>query len=68
MLNVDAGTYVMEGGGKMLVTAVGVHSQTGIIMRLLGATDTGNQTKCFQSPCCVKTLILYYKNYSVDKR
>lgn len=27
----------MEGSGKMLVTAVGVNSQTGIIMSLLGA-------------------------------
>jgi hypothetical protein len=27
----------MEGSGKMLVTAVGVNSQTGIIMTLLGA-------------------------------
>ena len=29
----------MEGSAKMLVTAVGTHSQTGIIMSLLGATD-----------------------------
>ena len=33
-----AGTNVMEGSGKMLVTAVGVHSQSGIILALLGAT------------------------------
>uniref|UniRef100_A0A914PFC0 P-type Ca(2+) transporter n=1 Tax=Panagrolaimus davidi TaxID=227884 RepID=A0A914PFC0_9BILA len=32
-----SGTNVMEGNGRMLVTAVGVHSQTGIIMTLLGA-------------------------------
>ncbi|VDD92235.1 unnamed protein product [Enterobius vermicularis] len=32
-----SGTHVMEGSGKMLVTAVGVNSQTGIIMSLLGA-------------------------------
>ncbi|KAI6190223.1 Calcium-transporting ATPase [Aphelenchoides bicaudatus] len=31
-----SGTYVMEGSGKVLVTAVGVNSQTGIIMTLLG--------------------------------
>uniref|UniRef100_A0A1I7XW51 Calcium-transporting ATPase n=1 Tax=Steinernema glaseri TaxID=37863 RepID=A0A1I7XW51_9BILA len=30
-----SGTYAMEGRGKMLVTAVGVNSQTGIIMTLL---------------------------------
>ena len=28
----------MEGGGKMLVLAVGEHSQTGMIFKLLGAT------------------------------
>lgn len=27
----------MEGSGRMLVTAVGINSQTGIIMSLLGA-------------------------------
>uniref|UniRef100_A0A8C5ATP3 Calcium-transporting ATPase n=1 Tax=Gadus morhua TaxID=8049 RepID=A0A8C5ATP3_GADMO len=34
-----SGTHVMEGSGKMLVTAVGVNSQTGIIFTLLGAAD-----------------------------
>ncbi|KAJ3587052.1 hypothetical protein NHX12_013442, partial [Muraenolepis orangiensis] len=34
-----SGTHVMEGSGKMLVTAVGVNSQTGIIFTLLGAGD-----------------------------
>ncbi|CAG7817501.1 unnamed protein product [Allacma fusca] len=33
-----AGTHVMEGKGKMVVTAVGVNSQSGIIFTLLGAT------------------------------
>jgi hypothetical protein len=37
----------MEGGAKVLVTAVGLHSQTGIIMSLLGAT--GNEEKKKQS-------------------
>ncbi|XP_012724752.2 plasma membrane calcium-transporting ATPase 2 isoform X1 [Fundulus heteroclitus] len=32
-----SGTHVMEGSGRMLVTAVGVNSQTGIIFTLLGA-------------------------------
>lgn len=35
------GTHVMEGSGKMLVTAVGVNSQTGIIFTLLGAGEDG---------------------------
>lgn len=34
-----AGTHVMEGSGKMVVTAVGPNSQTGIIFTLLGASD-----------------------------
>ncbi|XP_072568981.1 plasma membrane calcium-transporting ATPase 3-like isoform X2 [Paramormyrops kingsleyae] len=34
-----SGTHVMEGSGRMLVTAVGVHSQTGIIFTLLGAGE-----------------------------
>lgn len=32
-----SGTHVMEGSGKMLVTAVGINSQAGIIFTLLGA-------------------------------
>ncbi|KHJ92662.1 putative calcium-translocating P-type ATPase, PMCA-type [Oesophagostomum dentatum] len=35
-----SGTHVMEGSAKMLITAVGVNSQTGIIMTLLGAAKT----------------------------
>ena len=35
-----SGTHAMEGSGRMLVTAVGVNSQTGIIMTLLGATKS----------------------------
>ncbi|XP_028966499.1 plasma membrane calcium-transporting ATPase 2 [Galendromus occidentalis] len=34
-----SGTHVMEGSGKVLVTAVGVNSQAGIILTLLGAAD-----------------------------
>lgn len=32
-----SGTHVMEGSGKVLVVAVGINSQSGIIMTLLGA-------------------------------
>ena len=36
----------MEGSGKMLVLAVGEHSQTGMIFKLLGATkDKGDEEK-----------------------
>ena len=31
----------MEGSGKFVITAVGVNSQTGIIMTLLGAGKSG---------------------------
>ncbi|XP_026990857.1 plasma membrane calcium-transporting ATPase 1b [Tachysurus fulvidraco] len=34
-----SGTHVMEGSGRILVTAVGLNSQTGIIFALLGAGD-----------------------------
>ena len=35
----------MEGSGKFLVTAVGLNSQTGIIMSLLGATDEDEENE-----------------------
>jgi len=34
-----SGTHVMEGSGRMIVTAVGVNSQAGIIFALLGAAQ-----------------------------
>ncbi|XP_011605873.1 plasma membrane calcium-transporting ATPase 1-like [Takifugu rubripes] len=37
-----SGTHVMEGSGKVVVTAVGVNSQTGIIFTLLGASEEGD--------------------------
>ncbi|KAA0714195.1 Plasma membrane calcium-transporting ATPase 3 [Triplophysa tibetana] len=40
-----SGTHVMEGSGKMVVTAVGVNSQTGIIFTLLGAGDVEEEKK-----------------------
>ncbi|XP_047203445.1 plasma membrane calcium-transporting ATPase 3b isoform X1 [Girardinichthys multiradiatus] len=40
-----SGTHVMEGSGRMLVTAVGVNSQTGIIFTLLGAGDVEEDVK-----------------------
>lgn len=41
----SVGTHVMEGSGRMLVTAVGVNSQTGIIFTLLGAGDMEEDVK-----------------------
>uniref|UniRef100_A0A8K9V905 Calcium-transporting ATPase n=1 Tax=Oncorhynchus mykiss TaxID=8022 RepID=A0A8K9V905_ONCMY len=40
-----SGTHVMEGSGRMLVTAVGVNSQTGIIFTLLGAGEPVEEEK-----------------------
>jgi len=39
------GTHVMEGSGKILITAVGVNSQAGIIFALLGATQEDKDKK-----------------------
>lgn len=39
------GTHVMEGSGRMVVTAVGVNSQTGIIFTLLGAGTEEEEKK-----------------------
>ena len=41
----NVGTHVMEGSGKMLVVAVGVNSQAGIIFALLGATHEEGEVK-----------------------
>ncbi|XP_016850766.1 plasma membrane calcium-transporting ATPase 1 [Anolis carolinensis] len=38
-----SGTHVMEGSGKMVITAVGVNSQTGIILTLLGVGNEKNE-------------------------
>uniref|UniRef100_A0A8C5V3X6 Calcium-transporting ATPase n=1 Tax=Microcebus murinus TaxID=30608 RepID=A0A8C5V3X6_MICMU len=40
-----SGTHVMEGSGRMVVTAVGVNSQTGIIFTLLGAHEDEEEEK-----------------------
>ncbi|XP_046405440.1 plasma membrane calcium-transporting ATPase 2 isoform X5 [Ischnura elegans] len=43
-----SGTHVMEGSGKMLVTAVGVNSQAGIILTLLGAAQNQHEAEMKQ--------------------
>ncbi|CAF1326093.1 unnamed protein product [Rotaria sordida] len=40
-----SGTHIMEGSGKMLVLAIGEHSQTGMIFKLLGATKEDDEEK-----------------------
>uniref|UniRef100_A0A914Z2N8 Calcium-transporting ATPase n=1 Tax=Panagrolaimus superbus TaxID=310955 RepID=A0A914Z2N8_9BILA len=44
-----SGTYAMEGSGKMIITAVGVSSQTGIIMTLLAGGDSGGSSSSSSS-------------------
>jgi len=53
-LCVALGTHVMEGSGKMVVTAVGMNSQAGIIVALLGATanDIDNATNTGKRLTC----------------
>ncbi|XP_071753888.1 plasma membrane calcium-transporting ATPase 2 isoform X9 [Centroberyx gerrardi] len=46
-----SGTHVMEGSGRMLVTAVGVNSQTGIIFTLLGAGTEEEEKKEKKGTC-----------------
>ncbi|XP_046881005.1 plasma membrane calcium-transporting ATPase 2-like isoform X1 [Hypomesus transpacificus] len=44
-----SGTHVMEGSGRMLVSAVGLNSQTGIIFTLLGAGESDEEKKVKKS-------------------
>ncbi|CAG0885916.1 unnamed protein product, partial [Darwinula stevensoni] len=43
-----SGTHIMEGSGKILVTAVGINSQAGIIFTLLGAAMDEQQKQAKQ--------------------
>uniref|UniRef100_A0A4W6E526 Calcium-transporting ATPase n=1 Tax=Lates calcarifer TaxID=8187 RepID=A0A4W6E526_LATCA len=52
-----SGTHVMEGSGRMVVTAVGVNSQTGIIFTLLGA-GTEEEEKKEKKGKIIKSFIL----------
>lgn len=45
VLNRSAGTHVMEGSGRMVVSAVGLNSQTGIIFTLLGSSEHDEEKK-----------------------
>ncbi|KAG9477827.1 hypothetical protein GDO78_013026 [Eleutherodactylus coqui] len=59
-----SGTHVMEGSGRMVVTAVGVNSQTGIIFTLLGAGGEEEEKKdkkgLVMSAITVIILVLYF--------
>ncbi|CAF3617423.1 unnamed protein product [Rotaria sp. Silwood1] len=45
-----SGTHVMEGSGRMVVVGVGLNSQVGRIMSLLGATEDDSKKKKKKSP------------------
>ena len=49
-----SGTQAMEGSGKMLVLAVGEHSQTGMIFKLLGATKDDDDEGAGKKPADLK--------------
>jgi len=54
----------MEGSGKMVVTAVGIYSQTGIILSLLGAAQDDmeeTQPRKFSLVICI-----YMSSYCRD--
>ncbi|CAO2636945.1 Plasma membrane calcium-transporting ATPase 4 [Lemmus lemmus] len=74
-----SGTHVMEGSGRMVVTAVGINSQTGIIFTLLGANDDEEEDKkkkvlpwtgLIMSALTVIILILYFvvDNFVIQRR
>lgn len=46
----------MEGSGRMVVSAVGLNSQTGIIFTLLGASENDEEKKVKKSKTLEKIL------------
>uniref|UniRef100_A0A2K6RIV5 Calcium-transporting ATPase n=1 Tax=Rhinopithecus roxellana TaxID=61622 RepID=A0A2K6RIV5_RHIRO len=54
-----SGTHVMEGSGRMVVTAVGVNSQTGIIFTLLGAGGEEEEKKDKKGSAAVQARAVY---------
>lgn len=55
----------MEGSGRMLVTAVGVNSQTGIIFTLLGAGEMEEDAKEKKGKCKMlnsQKIVIYTMN------
>lgn len=49
----------MEGSGRMVVTAIGLNSQTGIIFTLLGAGDEVEEKKVKKGKSARRSLSLY---------
>lgn len=51
-----SGTHVMEGSGRMVVVGVGLNSQVGTIMSLLGATAEKKEAKNKKKEAKTKTI------------
>lgn len=52
----------MEGSGRMVVTAVGVNSQTGIIFTLLGANTEEEEKKEKKGKMIIFLNLSFYKH------
>lgn len=63
-LNLFLGTHVMEGSGRMVVSAVGLNSQTGIIFTLLGAGENDEEKKVKKSKTWNKACHTHLKEHS----
>uniref|UniRef100_A0A8C4RUY0 P-type Ca(2+) transporter n=1 Tax=Erpetoichthys calabaricus TaxID=27687 RepID=A0A8C4RUY0_ERPCA len=57
-----SGTHVMEGSGRMLVSAVGLNSQTGIIFTLLGAGGEEEEKKVKKGKPHTEHFIPYFSS------
>lgn len=55
------GTHVMEGSGKMVVSAVGLNSQTGIIFTLLGASSEDEEKKVKKGESLTYFILMWIK-------
>lgn len=66
-----SGTHVMEGGGKMVVTAVGLNSQSGTIMSLLGVGEEegkkGKSSETADKKTAVKETVKGTNNKKLDE-
>lgn len=62
--NLSSGTHVMEGSGRMVVSAVGLNSQTGIIFTLLGASENEEEKKVKKSKTQDKACHTRLKSHS----
>ncbi|KAL8164439.1 UNVERIFIED_CONTAM: Plasma membrane calcium-transporting ATPase 3, partial [Gekko kuhli] len=60
-----SGTHVMEGSGRMVVTAVGVNSQTGIIFTLLGAGGEEEEKKDKKASFCPMALMIALNQHTI---